>query len=165
MNKAKWMLFPQSPCLKKAYYRTIFNVDLIFIQLILCKLQNIFMQRKIFFAQLSLLLSFSKTALRNSLKVSLSHNTEQKWKCIPNCFLSTVESLLLAVLWWILHSKQHSFIASAAVIVLVIVHLHGHYYSSIQLSRKLCLAISSTIYNRKVLYKLQVRFPQWRLPS
>lgn len=32
--------------LKKAYYRTIFNVNLIFIKLILSKLQNIFKQRK-----------------------------------------------------------------------------------------------------------------------
>lgn len=76
-------IIPTILMLQEPYFRMIFNINLIFIKLILSKLQNIYSEKK-FSAQLSLLLSFSKTALRNLLEMSLFHNAIKKWKCIRN---------------------------------------------------------------------------------
>lgn len=82
--------------------------------------------------------------------MSLFHIAKEKCKVYENPFW-LVESPLLATLWQILYSKQNSFIGPEAETVFVLIYLKGQYYFSMQLSRKLCLAISNTIYNREVL--------------
>lgn len=65
-------------------------------------------------------------ALRKLLEMSSFHHAKKEWKGIPNSILSTVERPLSAALWWILHSKQQSFVSPAAEMVLIITHLKGY---------------------------------------